>query len=48
MRTDARTSGFHRNLGGRGGDARITREDERERERERMQLRISLKSESSG
>ena len=34
MMTDARTSGFHWNLGGKEGDERIRRENARERERE--------------
>lgn len=33
MMTDARTSGFHWNLGGKEGDERIRRENARERER---------------
>ena len=40
MMTDARTSGFHWNLGGKEGDERIRRENARERERERERERM--------
>ena len=43
MMTDARTSGFHWNLGGKEGDERIRRENAREREGMQQRLSSSAK-----